>query len=411
MGQLTLSLRGAFVLYSPQEIREEEDSVNNEKQRRSQMSKLVCVLPMLLLIVCAYWFWYAGLSHHPGETIAVVAFPSVPTSLCSGGSGTFIAYGTQARFSAADIKAGRLNIFPPYREHHALITAMGCDSSHSSTRVATGDEAGVLRVWALYKPWEKRDYVTIMTYTQHPTSPVRALAWSYPQEIAAFVPGGQVRPPTLALAEETPMVRLLSVPQGKVMATYQLSASLQVTSLRWSYDNRYLAVGGGNRQTHTGFVEIWDVKTGQLRTTYTGHAAGVTALSWSQNSRWVASASRDGTVQIWEAATGMRKLTYQGHRTGVTALSWIPPAAYLQGNLPHNQVVSGSEDGSVQIWNTDTGSTIATIWGQQGPITAVAWFGDEVIAGSADKTVHYFYGIEVNFHLINPTNLPVYYNN
>lgn len=382
--------------------------MNTEKQRRSHMRKLGCVLPILLLMGGAYWFWYASLSRRPGEPIAVVAFPSVPTSLCSGGSGTFIAYGTQARYSAADIKADRLVLFPPYREHHAPITAMGCDSSHSSIRVATGDAAGVLRVWAL---GGKKGYVTIMTSTQHPTSPVRALAWSYPQEIAAFVPGGQLRPLTLALAQQTPMVRLLLVPQGKVMATYRLSASLQVTSLQWSYDNRYLAVGGGDRQTHTGFVEIWDVKTGQLRTTYTQQAAEVTALSWSQNSRWIASASRDGTVHIWEAATGKRKLIYQGHRTGVTALSWIPPAPYALGTLPQNRIVSGSDDGAVQIWNTDTGRTIATTLGQQGPITAAAWDGDQVMVGSADKTVHYLYGIERNFSLINPTNLPVYYDN
>jgi len=47
--------------------------------------------------------------------------------------------------------------------------------------------------------------------------------------------------------------------------------------------------------------------------TYSGHKDYTTGVAWSPDGRQIASASGDGTVQIWEAETGKLIRTYRGH--------------------------------------------------------------------------------------------------
>jgi eukaryotic-like serine/threonine-protein kinase len=47
--------------------------------------------------------------------------------------------------------------------------------------------------------------------------------------------------------------------------------------------------------------------------TYHGHEGEVKAVSWSPDSKYLASSSRDDTVQIWSATTGKRVVTYRGY--------------------------------------------------------------------------------------------------
>src|SRR5690349_14343206 len=52
--------------------------------------------------------------------------------------------------------------------------------------------------------------------------------------------------------------------------------------------------------------------------TYTGHSQTVLSLAWSPDGKYIASGSNDRTVQVWDTRTGKRILTYRGHKTGVT---------------------------------------------------------------------------------------------
>ncbi len=65
---------------------------------------------------------------------------------------------------------------------------------------------------------------------------------------------------------------------------------------------------------------------------YRGHSRAVLALSWSPDSRFIASGGDDKTVQVWDVVDGRRICTYDGPSSSVQALAWS-----LQGT----QIVSG----------------------------------------------------------------------
>ena len=61
-----------------------------------------------------------------------------------------------------------------------------------------------------------------------------------------------------------------------------------------SPDSRDIASAGDN-------VQIWNGLTGEHIFTYTQHSAGVQAVAWSPNGRYIASGGVEGTVQVWNA--------------------------------------------------------------------------------------------------------------
>ena len=119
-----------------------------------------------------------------------------------------------------------------------------------------------------------------------------------------------------------------------------------------------------------------------------GHSSRVTALGWSPNGKWIASASYDKTVQVWDATNGKQLLTYKEHRGHVNALAWSPD---------NMRIASASDDGTVRIWNPTTGSTLFTYQGHIGPVNTLSWspslsaYGNntpaQIVSAGADKTV------------------------
>ena len=50
-------------------------------------------------------------------------------------------------------------------------------------------------------------------------------------------------------------------------------------------------------------VRIWGAYDGKHERTITGHKQGISDVSWSQDSKYLVSASDDKTLRIWEAST------------------------------------------------------------------------------------------------------------
>src|SRR5579885_1455917 len=75
---------------------------------------------------------------------------------------------------------------------------------------------------------------------------------------------------------------------------------------------------------------------------YRGHMAGVNAVAWSPDGGHIVSGSDDGTAQVWEAMTGKTLLTYNGQAQDVRAVVWSPDGT---------RIASGNGDSSVQVWD------------------------------------------------------------
>ena len=92
----------------------------------------------------------------------------------------------------------------------------------------------------------------------------------------------------------------------------------------------------------------------------------------------VCSGSDDGTMKIWNMSSGVCERTLTGHEGCVFALVF----------LGDGRVCSGSRDGTMKIWNISSGVCERTLTGHGGSVYALVLLGDgRVCSGSGDDTI------------------------
>lgn len=111
--------------------------------------------------------------------------------------------------------------------------------------------------------------------------------------------------------------------------------------------------------------------------TYRGHTDFVTALTWSLDSKRIASGDEKGIVRVWDAHTGADQLVYSRHSQRILSLVWSP-----DGSL----VASSSEDGSVQWWRSDNGDFRFDFTSRSASSGGISWSPDsKQLAVAADS--------------------------
>ncbi|HLO50490.1 MAG TPA: tetratricopeptide repeat protein, partial [Kamptonema sp.] len=114
------------------------------------------------------------------------------------------------------------------------------------------------------------------------------------------------------------------------------------------------------------------------RNRFEGHGDVIWGLSFSPDSKIIASGSVDKTIKIWQR-DGSLQATLKSHTNSVTSVSFSPDSRLL---------ASASLDKTIKIWRTD-GSLIKTLIGHNNHV-AIATFspdGKMLASASADKTV------------------------
>ncbi|KAN0117075.1 Quinonprotein alcohol dehydrogenase-like superfamily [Hyaloscypha variabilis] len=114
--------------------------------------------------------------------------------------------------------------------------------------------------------------------------------------------------------------------------------------------------------------------------TLEGHSSGVESVAFSPDGKQVVSGSDDRTVRLWDTATGAALQTLEGHSRTVNSVGFSPDG---------KQVVSGSDDKTVRLWDAVTGAPLQRLEGHSDDVYSVAFSpdGKQVVSGSWDKTV------------------------
>ncbi|KAK9703317.1 SCF ubiquitin ligase complex subunit cdc4 [Basidiobolus ranarum] len=180
-----------------------------------------------------------------------------------------------------------------------------------------------------------------------------------------------------------------------------------VTCLQFDSDK---IVSGSDDQC----INIYDTKSGQLRTRLIGHDGGVWALQYVQNT--LVSGSTDRTVRVWDVEKGLCTHVFHGHTSTVRCLQIVVPINVNPDpngepimEPPYPVIVTGSRDSTLRVWrlptpefNPDQGSSVNypiitssannpyllhTLTGHTHSVRALAGHGNLVVSGSYDCTV------------------------
>jgi WD40 repeat protein len=125
-----------------------------------------------------------------------------------------------------------------------------------------------------------------------------------------------------------------------------------------------------------------------------GHSDDVYALAVLPGAR-LASGSDDGTIVLWDLETFVEIATLEGHDDAVKALVV----------LPNGRIVSGARDNTVRLWDPESGSELARI-DVDAAVTALAVLPDgRIAAGDALRRIHWL-NIEDAIDDVNERSAP-----
>jgi len=126
------------------------------------------------------------------------------------------------------------------------------------------------------------------------------------------------------------------VPGGHVHTVWGVAAS---------QDGRWVATA-----SHDGTVKLWDAQNMQLVRTFTGHTDIVWCVAFSPDGKYLASGGAD--LKVWEVATGRELHHFDEHKRMVSSVAFHPNDRWL---------ASGSYDGTVRLWDVAAGRSLGLL--------------------------------------------------
>lgn len=149
-----------------------------------------------------------------------------------------------------------------------------------------------------------------------------------------------------------------------------------------------------------GLIRVWDVATGQcLRTFFHEDTPPVVSVRFSPNGRFIATWMLDSSVRVWNYVEGRCVKTYQG--MGYVNGRWSLQGAWGVYGVEDGgggdemvgekraMIVSGSEDGSVFLWDVNSKAVLQRLVGHEGVVMGVDVHPTEktIVSCGMDKTI------------------------
>ncbi|XP_058102057.1 autophagy-related protein 16 [Magnolia sinica] len=131
-----------------------------------------------------------------------------------------------------------------------------------------------------------------------------------------------------------------------------------VLDLSITHDNRSVIAASSSNN-----LFVWDVGSGRVRHTLTGHADKVCAVDASKvSSRNVVSAAYDRTIKVWDLQRGYCINTLISYSNCNT----------LCFSMDGQTICSGHVDGNLRLWDIQTGKLISEVAAHAQPVTSIS---------------------------------------
>lgn len=183
----------------------------------------------------------------------------------------------------------------------------------------------------------------------------------------ARIPVAYSRDGRLATGAVREDVRLWDPETGILLRTIHAHLGLPVSALAFSPDGEWLASASFDRT-----VKLSNSRTGKIRHSFDLHTGNVECVAFSPNGRRLASGGEDKTVRVWDATTGREVLGLRGHADRCGCVAFSPDGVRL---------ASSSSDGTIRIWDAtplrpDEGQETLTFTEHSHEIRSVAFSPD-----------------------------------
>jgi WD40 repeat protein/predicted Ser/Thr protein kinase len=187
----------------------------------------------------------------------------------------------------------------------------------------------------------------------------------------AFRPDGA----TLAALDRSDGATVVNAETGAVVARLHLGASHDTKALAYSPDGRWLAGTSADQKT----VCLFDAHTYEPSARFPGHDGLIRSVTFSPDSRRLASCSSDHTVRVWQLSSGKCQVLH-GHTDDVFAAAFHPDGTRL---------ASAGRDRAVWLWDLAQGEEVARLQGHTTYVWSLAFSPDgaTLASGSGDFTV------------------------
>lgn len=190
-----------------------------------------------------------------------------------------------------------------------------------------------------------------------------------------FSPGGE----TLASGGEDRKILLWNRSRREAFSTISWGDGVP-HSLAFSANGHLLASGSYRK------IKVWRLEdeNGSLKAkllhTLSAHSHIVSTVVFSPDDRTLISSSRDGTIKLWNLETGELISTLKEDMGAVYAI-----ALSSDGQT----IASGCEDKTVRLWHRSSGELLGTFTGHSSQVNAVAFSPDglKLVSASQDKTI------------------------